>query len=65
MVEVMEVDDHMSLFLAMNRLPDHKARHCKQYELVYPFYTALYMESVMMFIEYRFVVVVERVGTAG
>ncbi len=65
MVEVTEIDDHMSLFFVMNCLPDHETGHCKQYRLVYPLHTALYMENVMMFIEHRFVVVTERVGMAG
>ncbi len=65
MVEVMEVDDYMSLLFAVNRLSDHETGCCKRYRLVYLFYVALCVEGVVMFIEYRFVVVAERVGTAG
>ncbi len=65
MVEVTEVDDYMSLFLVMNHSPDYETGCCKQYGLIYPFHMALYMESVMMFIKYYFVVVVERVEIAG
>ncbi len=65
MVEVTEVDDHISFLFVMNCLPDHKARCCKQYGLVYLFHIALYIENVMMFIEYRFVIMAEGIGMAG
>ncbi len=65
MIEVMEVDDYMSLLLVVNRLPDHEAGRYKQCGLVYPFHPALYMENVVMFIEYCFVMVAERIGTVG
>ncbi len=65
MVEVMEVDNHMSLLLTMNCLSDHEVGRYKRYGLVYLFYTALCVKNVVMFIEYCLVAVAERVGMAG
>ncbi len=61
----MEVDDYISLLFAMNCSPDHETEYCKWYRLVYLFYTALYVESVVMFIEYCFVVMIEKIRMAG
>ncbi len=65
MVEVTEIDDYISLLLAMNRLSDYETGCYKQYRLVYLLHIALYIENVVMFIEHRFVAVAERVGTVG
>ncbi len=61
MVEIIEVDNHISLLLVVNCSPDHKTRCCKQCRLVYPFYIALYMENIVMFIEYYFVIIAEKI----
>ncbi len=63
-VEVTEIDNYMSLLLAMNRSPNHETGHYKRYRLVYPFHTALYVESVVMSIEHRFVAMTEKIETA-
>ncbi len=46
MVEVMEVDDYMSLFFVVNHSPDHEAGRYKQYGLIYLLHIALYVENV-------------------
>ncbi len=63
MVEIIEIDDHISFLFAMNCSPNHKIEHCKRYRLVYLFHIALYIENVMIFIEYCFVAMAEKIET--